>query len=98
MAKDFDTCGKCGQALQVGAWPFCPHEMGAGAVIGDDIPGGLIIEHIFPGRKVYSKSELKRVIGSKGYMLDDTKTEHDFARIRKESEERAGDLRRSQER
>lgn len=91
MSAPKAKCEKCGQFLQVGGWPFCPHPMGNNAVFADDIPGGLIMEHVFPGRKVYSKSELKRVLASKGFMINDTKTEKDFAKVLKDSRERAGD-------
>lgn len=60
-------CERCGVALQPGDWPFCPHghsEVKAHAVIGDDIPGGMVMEHIEPGRKVYSKTELKQVLAN----------------------------------
>lgn len=42
----------------------------APAAIGDDIPGGFLIEHIpgLIGRKAYSKSELRRLAASKGYV------------------------------
>ena len=42
--------------------------IGKGAtVIPDDIPGGYIMEHVEPGRKVYSNSELRAVLASHGY-------------------------------
>lgn len=66
-------CGTCSQTLQVGDWPFCPHDRdGRGGVIPDDIPGGLVMEHVEPGRKVYSKTELKRVLAQHGMQLTQT--------------------------
>lgn len=38
-------CDKCGKELVVGEWPFCPHGIGANGVVGDDIPGGVLIHH-----------------------------------------------------
>lgn len=37
------------------------------AVIPDEIPGGYVMEHVEPGRKVYSNSELRAVLASHGY-------------------------------
>lgn len=39
------TCETCGHEMQIGEYPFCPHEVGANGAIGDDIPGGIMIEH-----------------------------------------------------
>lgn len=36
-------------------------------VLDDSIPGGYVMEHVEPGRKVYSKSELRAVLASHGY-------------------------------
>lgn len=65
-------CPKCETELKVGDWPFCPHGRGASGAIGDDIPGGMVMEHVEPGRKVYSKSELKRVLAAKGWKLTES--------------------------
>jgi hypothetical protein len=40
------TCETCGLELAVGSWPFCPHGTYRGGVIGDDIPGGMVIENL----------------------------------------------------
>jgi hypothetical protein len=58
-------CQKCNEPLQVGDWPFCPHGPGHSNVIGDDIPGGVIIRHGLVNddgspRKFYSKTEIAR--------------------------------------
>jgi hypothetical protein len=39
------VCEKCNHEMQIGEYPFCPHDHQANSVIGDDIPGGLMIEH-----------------------------------------------------
>lgn len=54
-------CSACGAAT-TRAWL-----QRASAVIGDDIPGGMVLEHVEPGRKVYSNSELRRVLKQRGY-------------------------------
>lgn len=63
------TCPKCAHVVRVSDWPWCPHGKGQSAAISDDIPGGMVMEHVEPGRKVYSKSELKRVLNSHGFQL-----------------------------
>jgi hypothetical protein len=40
------TCDKCGAIVQIGQFPFCPHEVAHVAAHGDDIPGGQVIETI----------------------------------------------------
>ncbi len=45
MAHNEDTCMKCNHVMQIGEFPFCPHDHQANSVIGDDIPGGIWIEH-----------------------------------------------------
>jgi hypothetical protein len=69
------TCERCGAELQVGDYPFCGkdgrHLRGANAVIPDDIPGGIVIEHGIchddgSPRRYYSKSEINRTAKAKG--------------------------------
>ncbi len=38
-------CESCGHQIHIGDYPWCPHDKGANGVIGDDIPGGIMIEH-----------------------------------------------------
>ena len=40
-------CEDCGQHIDVGAWPFCPHGRSTLAVVPDDVPGGFIVENGF---------------------------------------------------
>lgn len=40
-------------------------------VVGDDIPGGMIMEHVEPGRKVYSRTELNQVLAKHGWRVSD---------------------------
>jgi hypothetical protein len=61
------TCDKCGQSLEVGDWPFCPHGQGTSAVIGDDIPGGVVIRHMSSiPQTFYSKSAIKKAAFERG--------------------------------
>ena len=59
------TCEKCGAVLQIGDFPFCPHGRYTGTAIGDDIPGGVMVEHGLchadgSPRRFDSKSEMAR--------------------------------------
>jgi hypothetical protein len=63
------TCTTCGEPVEVGTWPWCPHGKAASGVIPDDIPGGLVMDHVEPGRKVYSRTELKQVLAAHGMQL-----------------------------
>lgn len=59
-------CESCNQIVEIGDWPFCPHGPATNFnVIGDDIPGGLVIQHaLFDSKgqpqKFYSKSSIKK--------------------------------------
>lgn len=65
-------CEKCGEILTIGSFPFCPHPQANLEVIGDDIPGGIIIRHgaCWPDgtpRKFYSKSAIKQAAYEAGW-------------------------------
>lgn len=67
-----DTCEKCGKAIEVSEWPFCPHGFparpGGVAMIDDQIPGGpRMFENLGP-QEVYidSRSTLKREMETRG--------------------------------
>lgn len=56
-------CESCGKELEVGGWPYCPHDKVSHNVITDEIPGGVWIRHGICNedgtpRKYYSKSEM----------------------------------------
>lgn len=64
-------CESCGHEMQIGEFPFCPHEKQANGVIGDDIPGGIWIEHglCHPGgapRRFDTKSAIYREAKKRG--------------------------------
>jgi hypothetical protein len=52
-----EPCPDCGIPFDVGDWPFCPHGRSRLSVVGDDIPGGLVIENLGPTPQTfYTKS------------------------------------------
>ena len=53
-------CEKCQAEVLVSDWPFCPHGRGKSNVIDDEID--LVMDHIEPGRRVRSKTELRKVL------------------------------------
>lgn len=61
-------CDACGQMIQAGAWPFCPHPVGqANGIITDDIPGGMTVENGFDEpRTFYSHSAHRAALAKEG--------------------------------
>lgn len=41
-------CDRCGQPLNVGEYPFCPHGHGGSNIARDEIPGGIVVENYGP--------------------------------------------------
>lgn len=70
--EDSVICEKCGHVLIMGEWPWCPHGSdGHYGVTGDDIPGGVVIQHALydkEGRpqKFYSKSAIAKAAKAAG--------------------------------
>jgi hypothetical protein len=72
MPRFDQRCTQCAWADEIIAAPYeqpsCPHCGGttervwrsSAAVASDDIPGGVVIDNLVPGRKFYSKSEIRR--------------------------------------
>jgi hypothetical protein len=62
------VCESCGQEVQVGEWPFCPHgRTGSFTNFKDDIPGGLTVENYGPTPMTfYSHSERRRYMAAHG--------------------------------
>lgn len=55
------TCDRCGEPIEVGTWPFCPHGRSSLVVVGDDIPGGFVQEHFGHTPEVfYSKKAMAK--------------------------------------
>lgn len=67
------VCEKCGEVIQFGAWPFCPHGVVREVqIIGDEFPGGKTFEHLdHEPVTVYSKSELKREMDKRNLRFTD---------------------------
>lgn len=62
-----DVCDKCGKAITVGEFPWCPHGHSHSTVIGDDIPGGQLFENGLPEPRVfYSHSEHRAALAANG--------------------------------
>ena len=60
-------CDRCGTPLAVGDWPFCPHGKYSGTVIGDDIPGGVVLENLGPEPvRVYSETQRRKIMKERG--------------------------------
>lgn len=65
------TCEQCGAEMVVGSWPFCSgpesHAPAKFAIVGDDIPGGMVVENGFERPiTVYSHSEHRRLLAERG--------------------------------
>ena len=61
------TCEHCGRKMAIGDFPFCPHGRSHLHVIGDDIPGGMVLENLGPHPvRVYSHSERKMLMEKAG--------------------------------
>jgi hypothetical protein len=63
------TCEKCNKELEIGAWPWCPHEKGTYKVVGDEcdiwIRHGLCHEDGSP-KHFTSKQAITREAKAKG--------------------------------
>jgi hypothetical protein len=70
--EEVSTCSWCGQELQVGDWPWCPHGRSKGdehksSYVPDEIPGGLTLENVGPEPvTVYSRTEMNQLFESRG--------------------------------
>lgn len=87
------TCEKCGEAIEVGEWPFCPHGFPNGSVIDDQLEGGpRVFEHLgHEGVYIESKSQWRREMEVRGLVCKDTHDTHYYRRKRKEHDERLRD-------
>ena len=72
-------CLDCGRMI-VNEWPFCPHgTLGKHGVIGDDIPGGQLIENLdHEPMWFYSKKAIREAADARGLrMMDEWAGPHD---------------------
>jgi hypothetical protein len=61
------TCETCGEQVEVGSWPWCPHGVGTMRVVSDSLPGGLWVHNLGPTPvKVYSHSERRDLMRARG--------------------------------
>lgn len=60
-------CSKCGAPVTTGEFPFCPHGRLSGAIISDEIPGGVTVENYGPHPiTFYSHSERRAYMRQHG--------------------------------
>ena len=73
-----EICEKCGAAVQIGDYPFCPHGRFRGAAHPDDVPGGFWAENGFSEpQKFYSKKAHLEALDANGNMLAPRYVEND---------------------
>jgi hypothetical protein len=65
------TCDKCHAVLEIGSWPWCPHDTGASFnVQPDSVPGGFWTENGWSQpRKFYSRSEHLKALDTEGLQM-----------------------------
>ena len=62
-----DVCSRCGERLQIGDYPFCPHGKSSLVTVQDSIPGGLVVHNLGPTPvTVYSHSERRDIMRARG--------------------------------
>ena len=91
------TCESCGEPLQIGEWPFCPHGFPSSgvSVISDELPNGPYLCETLGHEPVYvtSKSHLRREAEARNLeCVGGRKSDHYFATQRKQHDERLRDL------
>jgi hypothetical protein len=61
------TCDKCGSAVSVGEWPWCPHGFGLPNVIDDQLEGGPRLFETMGPQDVWieSKSQWRREVAAR---------------------------------
>jgi hypothetical protein len=68
-------CEKCGEAMDVGEWPFCPHGKPEGFnVIDDTLPGGARWVQNLGHQPVWveTKTQMQRELDSRGLRLKES--------------------------
>jgi hypothetical protein len=66
------TCDQCGASLQIGQFPFCPHEPYGGTAIGDEYVGGFVQENFgHEPETFYSKQAMLKRADALGLRLRD---------------------------
>lgn len=60
-------CEACGNVIEIGSWPYCPHGRGAFTNIPDDVPGGFVVENGFDQpTRFFSHSEHRKALEARG--------------------------------
>ena len=61
------TCDKCNRPLEIGDFPFCPHERAVNAIVPDEVPGGFWAENGFDAPRYFtSKKEHEAALAAEG--------------------------------
>lgn len=65
------TCDCCNREIEIGAWPFCPHEPAKGLKYFEDaIPGGQVFENGFDTPQTFfSHSEHRAALAARGLTI-----------------------------
>lgn len=65
------TCDTCGKELELGAWPWCPHDAAKGLKYFEDaIPGGQVFENGFDTPQIFhSHSEHRAALAARGLAI-----------------------------
>lgn len=73
MTEETGTlCEKCNHYIQLGDFPFCPHEPTHAMIVRDEIPGGMWLENYGPKPiKVHSHTERRQVMTERGLIEKD---------------------------
>jgi hypothetical protein len=89
------TCEKCGNELQIGDYPFCPHGSAFPSVIDDQLEGGArFFEHM--GHEpvwIESKSQWRQEVKARQLVNVDKYDSAHYAKKRKEHDEKLRDER-----
>lgn len=65
------TCESCNKELELGSWPWCPHERGVGKYFEDAVPGGFWADNGFDTpQKFYSHSEHRAALAARGLEIN----------------------------
>ena len=69
-------CEACGQNVQVGEWPWCPHGFATPQVIDDTLPGGARYMHNLGPEPVWveTKTQLTAELKARGLVQAERKT------------------------
>jgi len=94
------TCERCGAALSVGDWPFCPHGRGYPMFIDDTLEGGARWCETMGHEPVWldgSKSQWRQLVAEKDLVNIDRHDSTYFARLRRRHDEELKDTGTSRE-